>query len=279
MIRKSIFAIGASLALFAQPVAAQDESEEDAFAAFAAMFTAEPLTEEQQARLPLAKEIVGKMIPEGTLGEMMGGMFDSIFDPIMEMATSNPKGDVAKMLGVESYELDVTEEQAVELATILDPVWKERNSLMASTMPALMKDMMQVMEPPMRKAMSEAYAVYFNEQELNDIDAFFSTESGLAFARKSFTMASDPRIIGASMEAMPAMMESLGSLETKMEEATADLPAKRSFAELSAEERARIAEITGASVEDIQQTMEAAQYLNDPVEADYSEEESSEEES
>ena len=279
MIRKSIFAIGAILALFAQPVAAQDESEEDAFAAFAEMFTAEPLTEEQQARLPLAKEIVGKMIPEGTLGEMMGGMFDSIFDPIMEMATSNPKGDVAKMLGVESYELDVTEEQAVELATILDPVWKERNSLMASTMPALMKDMMQVMEPPMRKAMSEAYAVYFNEQELNDIDAFFSTESGLAFARKSFTMASDPRIIGASMEAMPAMMESLGSLETKMEEATADLPAKRSFAELSAEERARIAEITGASVEDIQQTMEAAQYLNDPVEADYSEEENSEEES
>ena len=150
---------------------------------------------------------------------------------------------------------------------------------MASTMPALMKDMMQVMEPPMRKAMSEAYAVYFNEQELNDIDAFFSTESGLAFARKSFTMASDPRIIGASMEAMPAMMESLGSLETKMEEATADLPAKRSFAELSAEERARIAEITGASVEDIQQTMEAAQYLNDPAETDYSEEESSEEES
>lgn len=266
MIRKSIVALGAGLALFTQPLAAQEEdSADEAFAAFAQMFAAEPLTTEQEARLPLAQTIVGKMIPEGTLGEMMGGMFDSIFEPIMEMATSNPKGDVAKMLGVESYELDVTEEQAVELAAILDPVWKERNSLMASTMPAIMKDMMQVMEPPMRRAMSEAYAVYFTEQELADIDAFFSTDSGLAFARKSFTMSSDPRIIGASMEAMPAMMESFGDLESRMEEATAALPAKRGFSDLSDAERARIAEITGASVDEIQESMEFAAMMASSV--------------
>lgn len=257
MIRKSIIALGAGLALFTQPLVAQEEdSADEAFAAFAQIFATEPLTAEQEARLPLARTIVGKMVPEGTLGEMMGGMFDGIFEPIMEMATSNPKGDVAKMLGVESHELDVTEEQAIELATILDPVWKERNSLMASTMPELMKEMMQVMEPPMRTALAEAYAVHFTNTELADIDAFFSTESGLSFARKSFTMSSDPRIIGATMKAMPAMMESFGDLEARMEEATAQLAAKRGFADLSEAERARISEITGASVDQIQESME-----------------------
>ena len=46
-------------------------------------------------------------------------------------------------------------------------------------------------------------------------------------------------------------MGPIGAIEKKMAAVTANLPAERSFAELSADERARIAKLTGYSVEDL----------------------------
>ena len=267
-LRTSILAVGTSLALVASPALAQDDatptepqSEAEMFETMQAMFPKDPLTAEEQSRLPMAAQIIDKMIPPGTFAEMMGGMFDSMMGPIMEMAASNPKGDVARMLGMEASDLQLGEEQVVELAGILDPVWKERNAAIAGVMPELMKGMMATMEPPMRKAMTEAYAIYFNETELADIDAFFSTPSGLSYARKSFTMASDPRIMAASMEALPAMMESFAELETKMEAATADLPQTRGWEDLSATQRARLAELTGLEQSELEANMAFAAEL------------------
>ncbi len=253
-ITKALAATAPLALAFGTPAAAQ-ESEEDVMAMMAQMFPVEPLTPEQEARLPLAQEIIGKMIPPGTLGEMMGGMFDQIMGPIMQMATQASSGDVAEMLGVSRYELDMSDEALGEVAMILDPVRDERNAAMSAVMPALMTRMMEAMEPTMRKAMSEAYAVTFTDEELVDIDTFFSTESGLSFARKSFTLSSDPRVIGASLEAMPAMMEVFGTMESEMEAATADLPPMRGYEDLSASELARISELTGLSVEDIEAGM------------------------
>ena len=106
--------------------------------------------------------------------------------------------------------------------------------------------------------MSEAYAIYFSEQELGDISAFFSTPSGLSYARKSFAMGSDPRILGASMEALPAMMESMADIEAQMEAATASLPAVKGWNDLSPAERARISEITGLEQGEIEENMTIA---------------------
>lgn len=266
-----LLSAGAAVSLLAAPVHAQDDAaagpDAEMMEAMRTMFPVEPLTGEELSRLPMARSIIDKMIPPGTLGEMMSGMFDQMFGPLMQMATSNPTGDVARQLGVEASELDLGEEQAVELANILDPAWRERNEAMAAVMPELMKGMMSTMEPPMRKAMSEAYAIYFTDQELADIDAFFSTPSGLSYARKSFAMGSDPRILGASMEALPAMMESMADIEAQMEAATAALPAAKGWDELSAAERARISELTGLEQGEIEENMTFAAELEAMKEA------------
>lgn len=277
MIRRRIFAATAGLAaltLAAPPLAAQDAGEEavdlasdgnpadsngmdEAMALFGAMFKAEPLTPEQETRLPQAQRVVGQLIPEGTLGEMMGSMFDKMLGPIMQMGGSPATATVASGTGLSTYSLDLTTEQTEELASLFDPAWAERQKREMAMFPGMMTEMMNTMEPVMRKAMSELYAINFTAQELTEIEAFFATETGASFARKSFSMSSDPRILGATMEAMPAMMGTIGSIEQKMAEATADLPAKRSFADLSAAEKARVAEVTGYSVEEIEANLSA----------------------
>ncbi len=265
MIRRRIFAATtalAALALTAPPLAAQDapteaeqsEAEEmqQAMAMLSGMFPAEPLTPEQETRLPQAQRIIAALIPEGTLAEMMGGMFDKMMGPMMNMAGPSSIGTVTEATGLSTFELDLSTEQSDELAQLFDPAWAERQKREMALMPRLMADMMNLMEPGMRKAMAELYAINFNQTELDGIEAFFQTETGATYARKSFTMASDPRILSASMEAMPQIMGSLAGMEQQMAEASADLPAKRSFADLSAREKARVAELTGLSVEDIE---------------------------
>ncbi|WP_066527441.1 DUF2059 domain-containing protein [Erythrobacter sp. CCH5-A1] len=266
---RTAFAAAASLAALAlapQPVAARNAQDDvaaqpagegdpmqAAMDQLGAMFPVEPLTPEQQARLPQATRIITRMIPEGTLGEMMGGMFDRLLGPMLSATDAPAYPVVEKGLGISLAVINLTEEQAAEIAVLLDPAYAERHTREVAVMPVVMRDMMTLMEPPMRKAMSELYAVHFSQKELDDIETFFQTESGAAYARKSFAMSSDPRIVAASMEAMPQIMGAFAEMEKKMAAASADLPPKRSFAELSASEKARIAKLTGYTVKEIEQ--------------------------
>jgi Uncharacterized protein conserved in bacteria (DUF2059). len=263
MIMRSLTTAAAGLALLvATPaLAAQDAaptapSEADQLAAmtdmFSGMFTAEPLTAEQQARLPAAEQLIAKVIPEGTMAEMMDKVYNGVMGPIMAAAPNGATTTLARQIGLPPYALDLGEDQAAELASLFDPAWAERQQREMAIIPAMMKDVMTLMEPGMRKAMAELYAIRFSDSALAEIDAFFSTATGTKYARESFLMASDPRIMAASMDAMPALMGMMGDMEARMAESVADLPAVRSFADLSPEERARVAEMTGYSVEDIE---------------------------
>lgn len=282
MMKRSLFTASAAFAAFALtpvPALAQEAEEEQvdlaedgesagsevdemeaAMAMLGSMFEVEPLTAEQQARLPLAESIVLKMMPDGALGEMMDGMFDQMLNPIMEMAPDASTTTVAQSIGVTAFEIELEEDKAAEIASLFDPSWKEREERQREMVPAMISEILTVMEPSMRKAMGELYAINFSVKELTEIDAFFSTETGATFARKSFTMASDPRIVGASMEAMPQMMQAIAGIEERMAEATADLPEARSFADLSDAEKAQVAEATGFTVEEIEANLEGNAY-------------------
>ena len=258
---KFVPALVGGLLLAASPAAVAAQEAQDAptaeaamdetMAALRGMFPAEPLTAEQQARLPQAQRIIARIIPPGTMGEMMSGMFDQMLGPIMKMADAPAADVVSKGTGLPAYALATDPEKVAEAALLFDPAYVERHQREAAIMPGVMRDVMTAMEPTMIKAMSELYAIHFTEAELTGIETFFQTEIGAAYARKSFTLSTDPRIISASMEAMPAMMGAFADMEKKIAAASADLPPKRSFADLTPAEQARVAKLTGYTVEEI----------------------------
>jgi hypothetical protein len=252
MVRKLGLAAAAGLALFAAPVAAQDEVPADdaaMMAALSGLFAVEPLTAEQQARLPLAQAVIARIMPPGTLQEMMGGMFNGILGPMMAVEQNNPASVISGRFG---YDMTASPEDAAEAAAILDPVWGERRRREAEAVPMLMGRMMESIEPAMRNVMGEMYAVHFTAEELAGIDAFFATPIGANYARKSFAMSSDPRLIGTMMQSMPAMMGTVGDIEAEMTALTADLPPVRGYDDLSEAERTRLAELLQVSPVDLQ---------------------------
>ena len=243
-------------------ISAIDEELDQAMAMLGGMFPAEPLTAEQEARLPQAQRIIARIIPPGTMGEMMGGMMDQMLGPIMKLAEAPATAVVSKGTGLPDYALTMEPEQAAEAARLFDPAYAERHEREAAILPVMMRDLMSAMEPTMVKAMSELYAIHFTQAELTGIETFFQTDIGAAYARKSFTLSSDPRILSATMEAMPVMMEAFAGMEAKLAAAGEGLPAKRSFADLTPAEQARVAELIGYTVEEIAE--EAAKTMIDP---------------
>ncbi len=251
-----------------EPADSEAGAMREAMAMLGQIFPSEPLTAEQEARLPAAEALVVKVIPEGTMGEMMDKMFAGMLGPIIGAFPNGAANVLAKQIGTSEFGFSLDEAQAAELAGLFDPAWQERQQREAAMFPTLMKEAVVLMEPGMRKAMSELYAIRFSSGELTEIDAFFSTGTGFKYAREAFLMAGDPRIMSSTLEAMPALIGMMGDLEVRMAASVADLPAARSFAELTPAERAKVAEMTGYSVEEIEANLEAAALIfDDAIEA------------
>lgn len=256
-------AVGPSIPASAQDGSQGDRSSggtmpiEQGMAEMSALFETEPLTAEQRARLPLASQVVAKIMPEGAMADMMDDMFDGFLGSMMAMASGSSATVVSEKIGFDPATLDLADEDTALLASIFDPAWEERQSRELAIFPDIMSHVLMSMEPTMRTAMTELYAINFSNGELEEIDAFFATDTGANFARKSFTMASDPRIMKASIEAMPAMMERMGDMEARLAQATADLPAEREFGDLSSSEKAQVLTLTGLSSAEIEQAIAA----------------------
>ena len=259
MKRFSLFVAPLAALAMPAPALAQPASPEvmaERAQALGEMFPVEPLTPEQEARLPAATALVEKIIPPGTMGEMMTGMFEGFLSPIRAMDGGGQKAPLAKLLGLSPGQLvGVDGEAAARAATILDPDWQLREEREAEAMPRAMNAMLSALEPTIKGAMAEMYAIHFDADELRDIDVFFSTESGAAYARKSFVMTADPRFAGVMMEAMPQMLAGVANMQAELQAATADLATPRSWYELEPAEQDKLAKMLGMSREELEASM------------------------
>ena len=209
------------------------------------LFQAEPLTAEQEARLPAATAMVATMMPEGFYGELMRDMMEKTMRPMMAMF-SEPDFILASRLTLDEAAIaELGDAEKKELLTMLDPAWDQRADTMVNAIVANMGGAYAAVEPPVRAGLAKAYAVRFDEAQLADISSFFATPTGSEFARQSMALFADPQVMGATMEALPEMVGSFTEMETSMEAALESLPAERDYADLSAAQRARMADLLG----------------------------------
>ena len=252
--KKIVNAMAAAALVCAAPAAAQEDTEHsqsalspgelDEFAGMmAGLFKTEPLTEEQNARLPAAQAVVGEMMPDGFYGEMMAGMMDKMLRPMLTMF-SQPEFVLGARLTVDAEAIEALEEaEQAELTAMLDPAYQARGDAMVAVLTSRMGGMFTAMEGPMREGLSKAYAVRFDDAQLADIAAFFATPTGGEYARESMALFADPQVMQASMQALPAMMSGFGDIESAMREAMTALPAERGYDDLTEAQRKRMAEL------------------------------------
>ena len=247
-------ASGLSLIAVPAPVLAQGSGEPGAQQLeamgdmFAGMFTSEPLTAEQEARLPAAKALIDVMMPEGFYADMMNEMMSSTMAPLLDMMSGAGAADmvIASRLMVDpQVTASLSDAEKAELAGLLDPSFGERGGIIQNMFNDIMFEAAVLIEPGFKEGMAKAYAIRFDDAQLADIAAFFETPTGTLYAQENIKLMADPQVMSASMQAMPQMMQQFGDMGAQIEAAMAALPPERNVEDFTAEERRRMAQLLG----------------------------------
>jgi hypothetical protein len=176
-------------------------------------------------RLEAAKPVIDRLWPLGTYRKMMDGtmskMMDQIVASMMDMpakdiiGAADSSGKMAKAVGNSSMG---------EMAAAADPAFRERMKITMDVMFREMIPMMEKIEPEVRTSLANIYARRFSAEQLADMNRFFSTPSGSAYASQSMLVMMDPEMIGAMQKFAPEMMRAMPDIMKKVEAATAHLP-------------------------------------------------------
>ena len=245
-----------------------DEPGPNAAAALAEMmgtiFSAEPLTAQQEARLPAAGEAANALVPEGVYGrmmrEMMDGTFGGLFDMVVAEGDAMSSLDLADYTGLDSEQVDsLSEEQRRELTKIFDPVYQERTKAEMAAMTDMMERVFGRLEPGLREGLSRALATRFTGEELAAINTFFATPTGQKYAGESLTMFTDPQIMASVGQAMPALMEEMPAFFGGKSEAADGLPEPRRYDDLTPAEQRRASELLGVDQQSLRERMADAE--------------------
>jgi hypothetical protein len=177
------------------------------------------------ARLAAATQVVDQLWPLGTYRRMMQGtmskMMESVLGPMLDMRSADlpnaadssnkaTKKDGNRTLG--------------ELAAAKDPYFRERMRITMDTMTTAMIPLLEKIEPHIREALSTSYARRFSVQQLADMNAFFKTPSGRAYAEQAMMIFVDPEMMRSMMSFAPEMLKAMPDILTKVQAATAHLP-------------------------------------------------------
>jgi hypothetical protein len=205
-----------SLTVAAQPVFAQTEA-----------VAADP------AKQKLAETMAGKIIPPGSYEKMMKDMSTQMADTI-----------IAQTLGMDASTFEMAKEGGTsatdgktvgELAAEADPNFKERMDIMMRVTFDEMGKLMSAMEPAARGALANVYARKYTAAQLTDMNAFFATSSGSAFAADFMSTFTDKEMMTAMMGEMPKVLEAMPEIMKKVEAAMAHLPPSPSAAASAAD--------------------------------------------
>ncbi len=198
------------------------------------------------ARLAIAERIARRVLPAGGYRRIMAGLGDRIAAMTSGQALDIPLrafGEAAGMSAVERSKLGPG--TLAQIMAIIDPVFAQRQKIITTTMFDGLAEQMSAFEPEIRQGMAEAYARRFDSTELAEIDAFFATPTGTAYAAEALQIANDPAVADRMQAIMPTILKALPALIAQATAATAKLPPPRKPGDLNPAECAEVGRLLG----------------------------------
>ncbi|SIN59910.1 hypothetical protein SAMN02745824_0448 [Parasphingorhabdus marina DSM 22363] len=178
------------------------------------------------ARLEAAKKTVDYLFPLGTYERMMRGTMDQLIDSMLGSLGTMRIGDLAGASGVAGEDIPEGEgdRTLAEISREADPHFEERMQITTRVMMDEMVTLMTAMEPAIRDTLVNIYARKFTVGQLDEMNRFFATDTGSAFARDYMMVFVDPEMMQSMMSMVPEMMQAMPDIMKKVQDATAHLP-------------------------------------------------------
>lgn len=203
---------------------------------------------ERAARMALAAQVAAKLLPAGVYRKMMDGTLDQIIGATTKQFLDIPARDIAAIAGLGGDKISQMSAASIrEIASIMDPAFEERMTLISKTIMPEMIELVSKMEPQIREGLAEAYAARFNTAQLSELEAFFATPTGNKYASESMLIYTDPAMLSRMQAMIPEMTKAMPGIMEKIAKASETLPKPKTIKQLSANERKRLADLLGIS--------------------------------
>lgn len=176
-------------------------------------------------RLAAARPVVEKLWPRGTYRRMMDGVMSGMMQQVMNQMFDMPARDFATAGGASTESTDAIGDKTMgELISQADPHFRERTTIATDVMLKEMIPLIEKLEPAIRDALAVVYARKFSSAQLADLNGFFATPSGQAFAGEFMMTFVDPELTGQMQAFVPELIATMPAIMTKVAAATAHLP-------------------------------------------------------
>ena len=235
----------AALALCAGPQAASAQTAPPAPAPATVAAEAAPV---DPARLAAARITIDHIFPSGTYARILSGPLDKMMDSMLGNIGQMPLGNLAAMGGASPDQVAKMPKGTLEeIMAIYDPAYHQRMTTATHAMMNEMLVLMNQVEPDIRDGLAHAYAGRFTLDQLTEMNRFFATPTGDAYASNALVIQMDPQVMAKMQGFMPLLMKAMPDMVKKVEAAVAALPKPRQLSDMTPAERARLAKLLGVS--------------------------------
>ena len=240
----------ASSETYAADAKAKMQKEMDAAIALVEkMFDTSSLPPIEPARLSLAQQTMGALIPPGSLEKMIDNLYGKMFKTIMAELGGQSDLMLSIKTGVESDKIATLDEATkTKVADIFDPHRKEREDQITRVIKPLISEALTDLERPMREGMAKAYARKFSAAQLTDLNSFLATPTGRLYANEWMALQADPEVMVAVMKALPPMVTKFMDRGPQIEKDMKELPKEKQLSDFSDKELASLAKLMKVDV-------------------------------
>src|SRR5689334_4704960 len=182
-----------------------------------------PQPDPDPVRLALARTSVQSMWPDGAYGKMMVSFMGGMIDRAMQLKKSDfaELGGKAKPASVAATTKDLSLHDEIAAK---DPYFDKRMAAIRGAVDEEVGKVSAIVDPRMREGMARAMARRFDGPQLTDINGFFATPSGHAFAGQYMQLWVDPDTIRSIFGSVPEMMKLMPEMMQKIKAADEKFP-------------------------------------------------------
>lgn len=254
----------------ADVAAAKEKAQREMDAALAMVekiFDTSDLPPIEPARLTLAQQTSAALIPAGSLEKMMDNLYGKMFSTFMDEFAGTSDLMISIKTGVESDKVAALDEKSKEaVADMFDPHRKEREQQILNFIKPLISEALADIETPMRAGLAKAYARKFSAAQLTEMNGFFATPTGTAFAGESLALQADPEVMLSVVKAVPPMVVKFIDRAPEIEGKFKDLPKEKELADFSDKDLAKLAKLLKTDVKTLKENRDM---WNTPASDDY----------
>ena len=249
-----------------QQKAKMQKEMDEAVALIEKMFDTSSLPPIEPARLTLAQQTMGALIPAGSLEKMIDNLYGKMFKAIMGEFGGQSDLLLSIKTGVESDQIAKLDEATKgKVADMFDPHRKEREDQITKVIKPLISEVLGDMEPPMREGLAKAYARKFTAAQLTDLNGFLATPTGTLYANEWMALQADPEVMVAVIRAVPPMVTKFIDRAPQIEKDMKDLPKEKQLSDFDDKELAKLAKLMKVDVKVLKEQRDM--WNSDSVEA------------